>query len=332
MTIILAHLDGDGICSASLIKMVKRYRNARVFFSHPAGLAHDVKTLNEDLIICDIAVDPRTSEKLGHRLERIAKHHQVIYLDHHNLPNPLPENVINVHDENVSATEIVFRYFYDDLPKYADYIALMGGISDYLDSTPLMQELLLHYERRSLFFNAGILAQGIKQFGRGPAYHEFREFVEKFSRGKHPCDLPKLTKAAIEVSRKDKFKRKKILHLYQRGEFIAWIRDPPVGSRSKVAHWIMGDAESVLGMTIRTINTKRNLVDITIRSRTTIDLRKIVPPIVTRFQGSAGGHAHALGVRILDRYLTQFLHDLDMAISKLPIPPVPSLASLIPFD
>ena len=49
MTTIFTHLDADGVCSASLIKMTKEYKSAEVFFTHPAGLFKDLQKVDDEL-------------------------------------------------------------------------------------------------------------------------------------------------------------------------------------------------------------------------------------------------------------------------------------------
>ncbi len=331
MTIIFTHLDADGVCSAALIKMIKKYSNAQVFFTHPAGLGHDIKGVEDDLIICDIALDKRSYNKTYSRLEKISKTYSIHYFDHHSMPGPLPPAVINIHNERVSATEIVYRYFYHELPEYADHIALLGAICDYLDNTPLMQEMLHHYERRSLFLDAGLLAQGLMKSNSGSRYDTLRNVVKRLSKGEFPCDIKFLAEGALKVSRREKEIRKKIITLYKKRENFAYIINPPFGSRSKIAYWILGHSGLYLGLTIRYLKSKPNLVDITIRGRYLVDLKMIIPPIVQKFDGSAGGHTNALGCRLLKDKLDQFLDLLDIKLSNLEIIHPPTIKDLIPL-
>ena len=39
-------------------------------------------------------------------------------------------------------------------------IACIGAICNSMDNTPLMQELMIQFERRGLFLDAGLLSQG----------------------------------------------------------------------------------------------------------------------------------------------------------------------------
>ncbi len=332
MAVIFTHLDADGVCAASLVKMTKEYKHVEVFFTHPAGLFQDIKRFDEELIILDIALDTRAFPDICLKLAEVAENYPVTYIDHHAIPGKLPTKVISINDPSVSTTELVFRYFYYQLPKNADHIAIIGAICDYLDDTPLMQTLLHHYERRTMFLDAGLLAQGLKEFGNGPDYPMLRNLVNKFSEGYYPCDIKDLTRAALNETRKDKHKRLKVLKLYTKGKNIAWIIDPPIGSRSKVAHWIMGDANVALGMCIRKLNHNRQLADITIRGINLFDLRDFIPLIAEKYGGSAGGHANAIGVRIPDRNIMMFLRAVENYIDDLKHIEIPELRDLIPIE
>lgn len=332
MAVIFAHLDSDGLCAAALIKMTKEYQKAEVFFTHPAGLLEDIEKVDDELYILDVALDAKSFPNLCKEFERIVENHSVTHIDHHQIPGKLPSRVISIHDPNVCTTELTYRYFYYQLPKNADHLAIIGAICDYTDDSPLMQALLHHYERRTMFLDAGLLAQGLKQFGTGPDYPMLRILVEKFSEGLYPCDIKELTRAALQETRKDKHKRLKVLELYKTGKKIAWIIDPPIGSRSKVAHWIMGDSGAVAGLCVRKLNHNRHLADITIRGRNIIDLRIVIPPIAEDLGGSAGGHANAIGVRIPDRNIIMFIRALDNKLSEILKYQIPQIENLIELN
>lgn len=331
MVIIFTHPDADGICCAALMKMTPRHTETKVFFSHPAGLARDLVQFDEDIFICDIALDPSSFPQICDQLSRILEKHRVVHLDHHLIPGKLPEGIELAHDETISATEVVFRYFYHELPKNADHLALIGSICEYMDDTPLISRLMIRYERRTLFMDAGILAQGLKAYTRKPQYDELRKIINQMALGGHPSDINRLTDAALRITRKDKFRRNRINLIYKTARHIAWVIDPRIGSRSKIAHWILGDSGKMLGMSIRTIDSRRHLVDISIRGQIINDIRTLITPIAIEMGGSAGGHENAVGVRIPDTKLRDFLIRVDDEIEKLHLPnPIP-LETLIPL-
>ena len=230
MTTILSHGDADGLCSAALIKMTDRFKDARVIFTHPIGLAHDLRDVDEEVVIADIALDMRAYNEIYAELEAISSRYPVLYIDHHRPYGPLPSNVEFIYREEACSSELVFRYFYDELPKIAMRFACIGAICDYMDETPLIQELIIYFERGSLFLDAGLLSQGLNADQRN--YDYLRHLVTLFSEGIQPSEIPELVKNAITISREDKLNRHKVLHMYQSGKQIAWIENPPA-SKSK---------------------------------------------------------------------------------------------------
>ncbi len=330
MTVILTHGDGDGICSAALIKMVPMYKNAEVFFTHPMGIVHDLRKIEDDVIICDIAVDIRAHSELYEQLMRLVEQQfNVMYFDHHTLPGDLPEEIVLVYDKRVCATELVYRYFYYKLPHNASRIALIGAINDYMDKTHLMSELMYHYERRSLFLDAGILAQGISAFGRD--YNGMRRLVEEMGNGKYPVELKNLVKNALNTTRNDKYAQKEVLKHYKTGNHMAWVKNPSA-SRSKAAHWIMGDAGKVIGITVLNHHSRPDMADLTIRGRGKVDLREIVPKIAMKMGGSGGGHPNACGCRIPMSKLDIFLQILDSTLGALRIENGKTIENLLDLD
>jgi len=119
---------------------------------------------------------------------------------------------------------IGYRYFFESLPEYADHFACIGAICDYMDNTPFINELMHNYERRNLFLDAGILAQGLYSVRRN--YDYMRKLVESFSTGKYPCEMQNLVNKAVKNMREDKLEREKVLKKYKTGKYLAWIRNP----------------------------------------------------------------------------------------------------------
>lgn len=316
MTIILTHGDGDGICAAAITKMVSYYKSASVFITHPMGLAQDLLGIDEETIILDVALDKAAFDEVSNLLDIIAKKSRVLYIDHHELPGPLPSSVEVVNTQGISATELTYRYFYKYLPEYASHFACIGAICDYLDDTPFMEKLMHQYERRSLFLDAGFLAQGLSGFRRN--YDGMRMLIDRFSQGQYPCEVKKLVQSAIKTSIADKDARKRVLEGYNVKRNIAWIRNPKA-SQSKSAHWIVADSNKVVGLAISDRKSNNHVLDIAARGRNLIDITEIIPPLAKKYEGSGGGHPNAVGARIEKRFLKDFLGDLDVAIGELNI-------------
>jgi RecJ-like exonuclease len=331
MTIIITHGDADGICAAAIVKMTPEHHKDEVFFSHPMGLLSDlsnVKIQSSDLILLDIAIDQRAYSEIIPILERIGSKYTIIYLDHHDLPGPLPSCVKMMRDptNQASATELAFRFFYSELPVTADRITCIGAICDYCDDTPLIKELMHRFERRTLFLDAGIMSQGMSNFQRN--YDFRRKLVEEFAKGRYPCEISELTNGAIKLTQEDKKSRSEVIKMYEKGEKIAWVFNPPA-SKSKAAHWIMGDSGKLVGITVNIHQYKPDIADITIRGRNVVDLRPIIPKIAQTMGGSGGGHENAIGCRIPRDKLDTFLKIFDRTLSALELHLPPSIPELV---
>jgi RecJ-like exonuclease len=313
MVTIVTHADGDGICGAALARMAltRQGHGGDVFFSNPTGFAHDLQQFDDDLVIIDIAIDRKHHGLICSELTRLAHEHQILYIDHHYLYQALPPVVRAVHDTGVSATELVFREYRPDLPEWATYVALLGAISDYLDDTPLMHQLLLAYERRTLFLDAGILAQGL-------TYNDFhfkRGLVESLASGKLTCENETLVQRAIEQSIHDKHARAEVLRRYTARTHIAFIVDPPA-SKSKTAHWVMGHSGCPVGICAVHHRTKTTKMDLTLRGNGQVDLRPLVYEVASGLGGTGGGHPNASGARIPAEAFERFLEEVERRIGE----------------
>ena len=314
--IICTHGDADGICAAALVLSTKSISklNPRLFFSHPTGLSHDLAQFDDDLIILDIAIDIKHSPFITRELERISQTHKVLYIDHHELIESLPDRVEYYAEENISTTELCYRYFYKEIEESNDIIAAIGAICDYFTDSPMMEELMIQFEKRALYLEAGLLAQGLYPISRN--YELKRQIVLKFAKGTYPSEIDFLTQNAIEYSISEKYERDRVLKEYKTLNNIAYIENPK-SSRSKAAHWVMGHTRLAIGIAITTHFAKKDKVDLVIRGRGLFDLRRVIPNLAIKYGGTGGGHKNACGARIPGENLMAFLQELDDYISNL---------------
>lgn len=168
-TWILTHGDTDGICAGALC--LATHQDARVFFTRPTGLAKDLEQAqpNDTVIICDIALPETTLQEILDKFHMIADRGSLIYIDHHLLSSKVTLAGIprmGNHEIGPSASEIAFKTFRSSLPPAMNRVAIYGAIGDYADDTPLIQELLLEWDKRALYFEVGTLVQGLEAAGR----------------------------------------------------------------------------------------------------------------------------------------------------------------------
>ena len=178
----------------------------------------------------------------------------------------------------------------------------------------MMEELMIQFEKRALYFEAGLLAQGLYPISRN--FELKRQIIQKFAKGIHPSEIDFLTQNAIEYSVSEKYERERVLKEYKTLNNIAYIENPKA-SRSKAANWVMGHTRLVIGIAITTHFAKKDKVDLVIRGRGLFDLRRVVPNMAIKYGGTGGGHKNACGARIPSQHLMEFLQELDEYIENL---------------
>jgi single-stranded-DNA-specific exonuclease len=118
-----------------------------------------------------------------------------VYIDHHPLSVD-PPGVEVVHEAGRSACELAYRHLGGRLPRLYSRVALYGAIGDYLDHTDWVEEALEAWDRRLVYFEAGVLMQGLRKD------HEFkRAVVDLLAGNSPPSAMERLMKLAEEQAR-----------------------------------------------------------------------------------------------------------------------------------
>ncbi len=171
---VLAHGDADGVSSAAVVKaaLAGECEAVRVYFTHPVDSDKDFEAFAEgDVYVVDVAIDEKTAEEV----RRVFRSYggRVAYIDHHPLSVDLP-GVEVVHEVGSSASELAYRHLGGRSPRLCSRVALYGAIGDYLDHTEWVEEALEAWDRRLVYFEAGVLMQVLEWARRD---HEFRRAV-----------------------------------------------------------------------------------------------------------------------------------------------------------
>ncbi|ELP89760.1 hypothetical protein EIN_424520 [Entamoeba invadens IP1] len=312
---ICSHGDGDGVCSAAIALSVPRFKNADLVITHPMGINHDIRDIETNLFISDIALDARTYMLLYAKFESLlGLGYQVIYIDHHRLLGTPPDGMEMINDESACASELVHKYFTrrNELPEMCDLLACVGCVCDYMDETDYITDVMNKFEKRSLFLDAGIMAQGLSVYRK----KETKEhFVRQLVSGLIPCEIPELVYRALEVSKSDKDARRAVIENTCCSEYIAWSLNPPCG-KSKAAHFSCSTKEKMVGLAIFYYKRRKEkevpLYDLCFRGTSTVDLREIITPLALFLGGSGGGHANAVGSRVPVSKLPLMLYYIDV--------------------
>ncbi|WP_094228506.1 DHHA1 domain-containing protein [Methanolobus psychrotolerans] len=311
-TLILTHGDSDGVCSGAIAKSA--YPDSDVYFTSPMGILDELQLADgyENIIICDIAVDEGKCVDLFRRLEELAVNSVITYIDHH----PLPEKCINAdwmhNDLTVCSSELTYKVLEKRLDRDMRRVAIYGAIGDYYDNTPSVKEWLRDWDKRSLFFQAGTLIQALIYSGRN--YDFKRKVLLPLSHDIIPTEIPNVLKYAKEGAILEENLRIHVKSEVKTLENLAYVVDPN-GYMSKSAIYAASYGGKDVGLSAE-YRHKRRVYDMSLRSRDTVDLNRLLRRVAPQFGGSGGGHASAAGARIPKESFEAFLREFDKAIGE----------------
>lgn len=316
---IIVHGDGDGIVSGA-IALNYLEGEKEVYFSHPAGLSTDLDIVRagDNVFVADIAISSGTEDRLINALKRIANSGgRIIYVDHHPIPKDFTLESIPVtmiHDECCSASELVFKYFNQNLSEEntlsdIERVALYGAISDYLDTTPWAKRALDKWDKRFIYFEAGLLAQGLEGLKK---QHELkRKIVLNLYKGILPSEIPELVVNSIFTSSNERNLIAYIKSNLREIDCIAYVIEPP-GSFTRAATYARTIGNKKVGISIE---IREKMAIMSIRSDGT-NIVEAVMNIAPKYGGNGGGHKSACGARVPLTFLDSFLKDLYKEVCK----------------
>ena len=216
------------------------------------------------------------------------------------------------HDLTVCASELTYKVFEKRLSRDIRRVAIYGAIGDYYDNTPSVKEWLRDWDKRSLFFQAGTLIQALIYSGRN--YDFKRKLLLPLSNDIIPTEIPNVFKYAKEGAELEEKLRIHVKKEVRTLENLAYVMDPN-GYMSKSAIYAASYGRRGVGIAAE-YRHKRNAYDMSMRSRDTVDLNRLLRRIAPQFGGSGGGHAAAAGARVPKESFEAFLREFDRAIGK----------------
>ena len=310
-SIIFTHGDCDGICAGAIVKSA--FPDSTVFFTSPVSLLGELNNLAEsydNIVICDIAIDEKTSAHLKKKLDALSEFSKIFYIDHH----PLPENGYNTrwfYHDTCSASEQAYRIFERKLSRDMRRVAIYGAIGDFSE-TVSVRKWEHDWDIRTLYFYAGMLIQGITYAGRDYDYK--RRILYELSEDTPPTRIEGLLEAAIIASRKEEEIRVHVRQKVVKLRNLAYVIDIN-GYMSKAAIYAASFGNALVGISCEH-RPHKHVYDLSVRLRNGgVDLNTILRRVSLKHGGTGGGHPFAGGARIPEKELDAFLNDMDNALS-----------------
>lgn len=310
-TLILTHADTDGICSGALALAANP--RATVFFTNPVAVIDDSRSAEayDRVVICDIAINISTSEALRRRMDEIAAGRELIYLDHHPLPEGFSAPWLT-HTEAANGSLLTYDYFRKVLDPDLSRVAMYGAIADFRDGTPLAAGLVRKWDKRSLYYYAGTLSQGIEMERRNYDYK--RDVLVRLSRNLIPSSMGDLVRRAVAASDLEEELRMRVERDVVKLQNLAYVVNPS-GFISKAAIYARIYGDRPVGVSAEH-REKHRAYDISVRADGDFNLNRLLNDSATKYHGHGGGHPQAGGGRIPEESLMDFLADLDEAIGR----------------
>jgi len=309
---IFTHGDADGICAGAIA--LSANPGSRIFFTHPYGLLEDLKAVEagDHIIMCDIAIPDENLSEVLRLFSSFAEKGSFLYLDHHPLPEGLEKSKLPglvIHSLTSSSSELAYFHFNPSMDQART--AIIGAIGDYLEETPRIQELLAKFDRRTLYFEAGLLIQGIE--GKRRDYDLKRRIVQELAKSLPPSSDRELVDLALHQTRKEYEILKELGKYILRIGRIAYTLGFPF-SLSKTAQYAIGLTDALIGVAGE---EWKGCVDASFRTRSPfVDLNLIIRRIAPKFGGSGGGHPKAAGARVPKESFQDFLKEIDGSLDE----------------
>ncbi|BAI60420.1 putative phosphoesterase [Methanocella paludicola SANAE] len=310
-TVIFTHGDSDGICSGALALAANG--DSPIYFTNPVSVLTDIDEGRgyDRIIVCDIAINLPRSQQMKDKFEALAKESEIIYIDHHPLPPGFGEKWL-FHDDTASASELTFNYFENELSPDMSRVAMYGAIGDYQDMTPGARQLIDDWDKRSLYYQAGTLTQGI-EVGRRD-YDFKRGIVRELAKNIIPSEIGSLAKNALVAARHEDQMRQRVQREVKRLKNVAYVMDMN-GCMGKAAIFARVYGRAAVGVSVE-YRDHRNAYDISARGTGNVDLNAAIGEAAAKNGGTGGGHPRAAGGRIPESSMKQFLLDLDEVVGK----------------
>jgi len=309
-TIILTHGDSDGICAGALALAANP--DSPLYFTNAVSILTDILEAKgfDRVVVCDIAVNIPTAPFLKAKIDALAKDSEVIYLDHHPLPSGF-DAAWMTNDQTSSASEMTYLHFKNDLHPDMSRVALYGAIGDYRDNSESIHEMVQDWDKRSLYYQAGTLSQGI-EIGRRD--YEFKRWLAaQLAQNVQPSDIDILMKNAVIASRAENALRKKVAVDVVSMRNVSYVLNQNA-CMSKAAIYARVYGHTPVGISFE-YRDHRDAYDFSMRAKGDLNLNLIVSATTAKHGGSGGGHPLAAGGRVPAKSLKFFLKDFDEAVT-----------------
>jgi RecJ-like exonuclease len=308
--------DVDGLGSGSIAVAAT---GGEIILSDYDDLLENLRKIPDDadrLVITDIGADSADFPEYLKEMKRIAKHAEVIHIDHHYMSaqrkrQARKAGVHLVHDTSECASILAYRTFKDRLPEQARLIALCGAVTDYMDDAPYAKKLMEQGDRQFVLLEASMLSFALGGMEGKEGFPEM--VVRELAKMRHPHEIPGVPEAAVvELQRVAKLGEVVKAEGKKMGKLAYMVTTQY--STGQVAKLLIGAFGVPVGVAMKQKQEGWYEVSLRSTSETKAHLGQTIAKIAARLGGSGGGHKKAAGCRIPSSKLDEMLSALSKKV------------------
>ncbi|MDG6990892.1 MAG: hypothetical protein JRM99_05665 [Nitrososphaerota archaeon] len=307
--------DVDGISSAA---MVAAATGAGLLLSDYPVLIRDLRRVPKDakrFVLCDMGVDAADPGPFLKALGAVASRSKVTYIDHHFISEDTEKRIRElgveyVHDESECASMLTYSRFREDLPEGAWRVALLGAVTDGMDSSPMASRLMETTDRLHVLAEAGLLSNAVMANRGRPGFAY--SVAGALSRMEEPHRVRGVEAAALRQLTSTKDLARLVRSRARKLGGFAYVVVPPAAS-GNAADLVPGEAGVEVGVSLVRAGD-RYMVELRGTSRYGGHLGKAISHVAAQFGGSGGGHRLAAGGNIPAWRKEDFLQALSREV------------------
>ncbi len=292
--------DIDGLGSGSLAAAAT---GGKVILTDYDDMLESLRRVPDDadrVVISDLGADSADFAGFLDELKRLARHAEVIYIDHHYLSEPARRKVLKtgvrlVHDVNECASMLTYKTFRDQLPAGAALVALSGAVTDYMDDSPMGKEMMEKMDRHFVLAESTMLALALDNRGSEEGYPE--SLVAEMIKMKKPHEMPGVPEAAVRQLEKEASLEDLVKAGGKKEGRLAYMVTSE-HSTGNVAKVLIGAFDVPVGVAMKQKQPGWYEVSLRGTSRSKAHLGRTISKIAAGLGGSGGGHQKAAGCRV----------------------------------
>ena len=292
--------DIDGLASGS---MSVAATGGKLILSDYDDMVENLRKVPDDadrVVVSDLGADSADFPGFLAEMQRMAKHAQVTYIDHHYMSEPAKRKLKNagvqvVHDVRECASMLTYKTLKEQLPERARLNALCGAVTDYMDDSPMAKKMMEQGDRHFVLLEATMLSLALGNRAEEPGFPEL--VVAELAKMKHPHEIEGVPEAAVRQLGKEAALGEEVKKGGTKLGRLAYMVTSQY-STGNVAKLLIGAFGVPVGVSMKEKNPGWYEVSLRGTSECKVHLGRTVAKVVGALGGSGGGHRKAAGCRV----------------------------------